>query len=241
HPRPPGAVSGGGPLRRTGQGSPRPEEVRPGPPGLPRGPQAQRVPRRRAHAPDHPLRDRRSAAIALPSRYKIVEGQEVKHETIFTLLLLLAQSPAQDEKALEKAANDASDAFKKAFKGTEAEKIGAIDQVAAVQHRITANRLAGVLEANESTRVRTAAVKALGRFTEQKKPAATVLASALPAHRTEPGLFSAICSAMEDLKDPSVVPTLLRFFEDKDEAAATRTMEAAGKIGSSAAIDPLIG
>jgi len=160
--------------------------------------------------------------------------------TIFTLLLLLAQSPAQDEKALEKAANDASDAFKKAFKGTEAEKIGAIDQVAAVQHRITANRLAGVLEANESTRVRTAAVRALGRFTDQKKPAATVLASALPAHRAEPGLFSSICSAMEDLKDPSVIPTLLRFFEDKDEAVATRTMEAAGKLGSSAAIDPLI-
>lgn len=161
--------------------------------------------------------------------------------TILALLLLLAQAPAQDEKALEKAATEASDAFKKAFKGTEAEKIAAIDQVATVQHRTTANRLAGVLEGNESTRVRTAAVKALGRFTDQKKPAATVLANALPAHRAEPGLFSAICSAMEDLKDPSVVPTLIRFFEDKEEPVATRTMEAAGKIGSSVAIDPLIG
>ena len=160
--------------------------------------------------------------------------------TILTLLWMLAQAPAQDEKALEKAATEASDAFKKAFKGTEAEKIAAIDQVATVQHKVTANRLAGVLEANESTRVRTAAVRALGRFTDQKKPAATVLSSALPAHRAEPGLFSAICSAMEDLKDPSVAPALIRFFEDKDEAVATRSMEAAGKLGSSSAIDPLI-
>ena len=159
---------------------------------------------------------------------------------VLSLALLLAQAAAQDEKALEKAAAEACDVFKKAFKGTEAEKIAAIDQVAAVQHKTTANRLAGVLEANESTRVRSAAVKALGKFTEQKKPAASVLASALPAHKAEPGLFSTICSAMEDLQDPSVVPTLIRFFDDKDEAVATRTMEAAGKVGSSAAIDPLI-
>jgi len=155
---------------------------------------------------------------------------------VLTLLLMLAQ----DDKALEKTATEASETFKKQFKGTEAEKMTAIDKVAAVQHRLTANRLAGVLEANESTRVRTAAVRALGSFTEQKKPAATVLASALPAHKAEPGLFSAICAAMESLQDPSVVPTLIRFFDDKDEALATRAMEAAGKMGSSAAIDPLI-
>ena len=159
--------------------------------------------------------------------------------TTLTLLLILAQA-APDEKALEKAATEASDVFKKAFKGTEAEKIAAIDQVGSVQHKMTANRLAGVLEGNESTRVRTAAVKALGRFSDQKKPAASVLTSALPAHKAEAGLFSAICTAMEDLQDPSVVPTLVRFFDDKDEAVATRTMEAAGKVGSSAAIDPLI-
>ena len=160
--------------------------------------------------------------------------------TMIALILIFAQAPAQDDKALDKLASEASDAFKKAFKGTEAEKITAIEQVATVQHSKTANRLAGVLEANESGRVRTAAVKALGKFTEQKKPAATVLASALPAHKTEPGLFSAICAAMEDLKEPSVVPTLVRFFDDKDEAIALRTMEAAGKVGSSSAIDPLI-
>jgi hypothetical protein len=159
--------------------------------------------------------------------------------TILTLLVLLTQAP-QDDKGLEKAATEASVAFKKTFKGTEAEKIAAIDKVATVQHKLTANRLAGVLEANESTRVRTAAVKALGSFTDQKKPAATVLASALPAHKAEPGLFSAICAAMESLQDPSVVPTLVRFFDDKEEAVAVRVMEAAGKMGTSAAIDPLI-
>jgi HEAT repeat protein len=163
-----------------------------------------------------------------------------KHVTTLALLLILAQAAAQDEKALDKAATEASDAFKKAFKGTEAEKIAAIEQVASVQHSKTANRLAGVLEGNESARVRSAAVKALGRFSEQRKPAATVLASALPAHKGEPGLFSAICSAMEDLQEPSVIPTLVRFFDDKDEAIATRALEAAGKVGSSAAIDPLI-
>ena len=160
--------------------------------------------------------------------------------TTLSLLFILAQAAAQDDKALEKAATEASEAFKKAFRGAEAEKIAAIEKVAAVQHKLTANRLAGVLEGNESTRVRTAAVKALGSFTDQKKPAATVLSGALPVHKAEPGLFSSICSAMEDLQDPSVVPTLIRLFDDKDEAVAVRVMEAAGKLGSSAAIDPLI-
>ena len=157
-----------------------------------------------------------------------------------SLLVLFTQAAAQDEKALEKAATEASEAFKKAFKGNEADKIAAIEQVGTVHHKITANRLAGVLEANESGRVRSAAVRALGKFSEQKKPAATVLSTALPAHKTEPGLFSSICAAMEELKDPSVVPALVRCFDEKDEALATRAMEAAGKVGSSAAIDPLI-
>lgn len=159
---------------------------------------------------------------------------------LFSLVLMLAQAAAQDDKAAEKAAAEAVAVFEKAFKGSEADRISAIEELGMVHHLKTANRLAVVLGGMQSGQVRTAAVKTLGKFTEHKKLAAAVLSNALPAHTKEPGLFAAICVCLAELKEPFAVATLARYFEDKDEALARMSMGAAGQLGSSAAIDPLI-
>jgi HEAT repeat protein len=164
---------------------------------------------------------------------------------ILGLALIFLQAPAQDDKAAqkaaEKAASEAVDAFNKVFKGAEAEKVAAIEALGKVQHLKTANRLAGVLSANESGVVRSAAVKALGKFSDQKKTAATVLSSALGASTKEPGIFGAICSAIAELQEPSAASALAKYFDDKDENVARMTIEAAGKSGCSVNIDALIG
>lgn len=159
---------------------------------------------------------------------------------ILTILAALLQAAAQDEKAAEKAAAEAVASFEKAFKGAESDRVSAIDEMARVHHLKTANRLAAVMSGMQSSQVRSAAIKALGRFTEHKKSAATVLINALPSHTKEPSLFSAICDSMVALKEPSALSTLIRYFEDKDEPLACLAMSAAGKIGTSAAVEPLI-
>jgi hypothetical protein len=163
--------------------------------------------------------------------------------SLLGLVFIFAQAAQDDKAALKAAENAAAEAvevFNKAFKGAEAAKIAAIEELGKVQHLKTANRLAGVLSGNESGVVRGAAVKALGKFTEQKKTAATVLAGALTASTKEPGLFGAICAAIAELQEPNAASTLSKYFEDKDENVARITIEAAGKAACSVNIDPLI-
>jgi HEAT repeat protein len=157
------------------------------------------------------------------------------------LSFMLAFAPAvQDDKAAEKAAAEAVDAFKKAFKGTEAEKLGALQDLAKVQHPKTIAKLASVVANPEATNIRQSAARALAQFAEQKKPAATALCNLLPALVPEPPVFGAVCDALGDLQEASALPTLSRFFDDKDEGVARRTLTAAGKIGSPASVEPLI-
>lgn len=160
--------------------------------------------------------------------------------TTLSVLLVLLQAGAPDEKAAEKAAAEAVATFEKGFKGSEADRVSAIEEMARIHHLKTANRLAAVMGGIQSSQVRGAAIKALGRFTEHKKSAAAVLTNALPAHTKEPSLFSAICDSMVALKDPSALSTLIRYFEDKDEPLACLAMSAAGRIGTSGAVEPLI-
>jgi hypothetical protein len=121
------------------------------------------------------------------------------------LVLLLAQS--QDERAAAKAADRAVqetvDAFDKEFMGaSDAKKVAAIEDLGKVQHPKTASRLGGVIGANESSTVRIAAVQTLGKFSENKKPAGTVMSNVLPASVKEPGFFNHVCAAIGDLKEP---------------------------------------
>src|SRR5581483_6540373 len=85
------------------------------------------------------------------------------------ILLFLAAAPAlQDDKAAE----DALDAFKAAYKSTsEADRVAAVNELAKVHHAKTLARLSALLS-SDGPSVRLAAAKAVAGFVELKKPAA---------------------------------------------------------------------
>lgn len=155
------------------------------------------------------------------------------------LSLILALVPMTQDPA-DKAATEALDAFKKAFKGPETDKTAAVEELAKVQHAKTASRLGAVVSAPEASPVRIAAAKALGKFTEAKKQAGTALVNGLASNAKEPNIFGAVCDALGELQEGAVVPALIRYFEEKDPALAAKAVATLGKIGSPAAIDSLI-
>ncbi|HZE97410.1 MAG TPA: HEAT repeat domain-containing protein, partial [Planctomycetota bacterium] len=130
--------------------------------------------------------------------------------------------------------------FEKEYKGGEAKKLAAVEDLGKTHHPKTASRLGKVVETSESSSVRQAAVKALGAFTDAKKPAGAVLSNILPASAKDPGFFGHTCIAIGELKEPVSANTLAKFFEDKDENMAKIAIEASGKAGCSVSIDPLI-
>jgi HEAT repeat protein len=163
--------------------------------------------------------------------------------TLLAFVLVLSFQSQEDRaaaKAAEKAAQEAVDTFEKEYKGAESKKITAVEELGKIHHVKTASRLGKVIEASDSNAVRLAAVKALGGFTEAKKSAGTVLSNILSSSSTDPGLFGHTCGAIADLKEPISANTLAKFFEDKDEHMARVAIEASGKAGSSASIEPLI-
>src|ERR1043165_1235336 len=99
-----------------------------------------------------------------------------------TLLLALAGVPiAQDDKAAE----EALDAFKTAFKSTsEADRVAAVNDLAKVHHAKTLSRLSTLLT-TDGPSVRLAAAKGIATFAEMKRPAAASLAGAMGANAKE--------------------------------------------------------
>lgn len=155
-------------------------------------------------------------------------------------LLLLLQAADKDDKSADKAATEAVDRFQKAFKGIDAEKIAAVQELGKTEHNKTANRLGGVLTGGESQSVRIAAALALGGFQEQKKGASTVLSNALPSFSKELVLFQRTAYALAGLHEPGGVAALSKYFEDKDEHVAVASITAAGMLGSTVAMDQLL-
>jgi hypothetical protein len=161
---------------------------------------------------------------------------------ILALVLALAQSAEEkaSQKAAEKAAAEAVAAFEKAFKGAETEKMAALGELSRTPHLKTANRLGLVLGGGESGKVRAAAARALGSFSDEKKKAGGVLSVALGPSKPDPTIFWAICAAIAELQEPSAASALAKYFDDKDENVARVAIECAGKSGCSVNIDVLI-
>jgi hypothetical protein len=163
--------------------------------------------------------------------------------TLLALVLVLSLQ-SQEEKAAaraaEKTAQAAVDVFEKEYKGAESKKIEAVEELGKTHHAKTASRLGKVVEATDSNAVRLAAVKALGGFTDAKKPAGTVLSNILAASAKDPSLFGHACAAIGELKEPISANTLSKFFDDKDENMAKVAIEASGNAGCSPSIEPLI-
>jgi HEAT repeat protein len=156
-------------------------------------------------------------------------------------LALVLAVVAQDDKEAEKAAADALDLFQKAYKGTEEERKTAIDELAKTQHPKVASKLGAILAGVTPSPVRVAAARALGGFAENKKQATTALSNALPANVKEPGVLSQIFESIGKLQDPSAVPLLARFYEDKELTLALNAVFTTGRVGSPSGIEPLIG
>ena len=158
--------------------------------------------------------------------------------TVAILFLTLAAGAlgAQDDKAAE----EALDAFKTAYKSTsEADRVGAVNELAKVHHAKTLARLAPLLS-SDGTTVRIAAAKGIAGFVEMKKLAASALSSAMSANAKETTVHSALYEALGKLEEISALPVVHRGFEEKEAAVARAAIGAGGRIGSSASIDPLI-
>lgn len=158
----------------------------------------------------------------------------------FALAFLTLSFAPQEDKEADKAAADALEKFQKAYKGSDEERKTAIVELAKIQHAKVVSKLGTILSGATPSPVRLAAVTALSGFTEQKKAATAALANAIPANAKEPALLSQIFEAIAKLQDPSAVPVLVRYFEDKDLSLAQNATFTTGKVGHPSGIDPLI-
>ncbi|HUR38233.1 MAG TPA: HEAT repeat domain-containing protein [Planctomycetota bacterium] len=154
-----------------------------------------------------------------------------------TLLLALAVVPfAQDDKA----ADEALDAFKIAYKSTsEADRVAAVNDLAKVHHAKILSRLAALLSADGPS-VRLAAAKGVAGFTEMKKQAASALAGAMPANSKEATVHAGLYDALGKLEEPTSLPAIHRGFDEKETSVAKAAILAAGQVGSASSIDPLL-
>jgi hypothetical protein len=153
------------------------------------------------------------------------------------ILLVLAAAPAvQDDKAAE----DALDAFKTAYKSnSEADRVAAVHELAKVHHAKTLARLTSLLSSDGPT-VRLAAAKGIAGFIELKKPSASALSGAMAANSKETTVHAGLYEALGKLEEPSSLPTLHRGFEEKETVVAKAAVAASGQLGSASSIDPLI-
>ncbi|HZE96744.1 MAG TPA: HEAT repeat domain-containing protein [Planctomycetota bacterium] len=156
--------------------------------------------------------------------------------TAAILLALAAAGPFQDDKAAE----DALDAFKTAYKSTsEADRVAAVNELAKVHHARTLARLASLLSVDGPS-VRLAAAKGLSGFADMKKPAAAALAGGLAANAKETTVHAGLYEALGKLEESTSVGTLHRGFDEKETVVAKAAVLASGQVGSAASIDPLI-
>lgn len=153
------------------------------------------------------------------------------------ILLVLATVPAgQDDKAAE----DALDAFKTAYKSaSEADRVAAVNELAKVRHARTLARLSALLS-SDGPSVRLAAAKGIAAFTDLKKPAAAGLSGAMGANSKETTVHAGLYEALGRLEEPSSLPVIHRGFDEKETVVAKAAVGAAGQLGSAASIDPLI-
>lgn len=153
------------------------------------------------------------------------------------ILLILASAPAVQD---EKAADEALEAFKTAYKSTsEADRVAAVNDLAKVHHPKTLARLAALLSLDGSS-VRLAAAKGIAGFTELRKPAVSALSGAMGANARETTVHAGLYEALGKLEEPSSVPVLHRGFDEKETVVAKAAVQAAGQVGQAPSIDPLI-
>ncbi len=154
------------------------------------------------------------------------------------IALLLALSVTGPD---DKAAEEALEAFKGAVKSnSEADRCGAVAELAKVQHAKTLSRLVPFLT-SDGTTVRIATAKGLAAFADHRKQAVTALLKALGGpNAKEYDVQVAILDSIGKLGEASALPVLHRLFDEKESKVAKAAVGAAAAIGGSASIEPLI-
>lgn len=143
---------------------------------------------------------------------------------------------AGDEPSVE----DALKKFKKEMsKPDPSARASAVSELAGTKSEKTASALGGLLGQDQEP-VRKAAAAGLGGFTDYKKKVVPLLLAGLSMNASEPKVMEAIFQALGKLDDDSALPTIHRYFEDKDSVTAAAALMAAAEIRNISSIDIII-
>jgi HEAT repeat protein len=142
------------------------------------------------------------------------------------------------------AGDDAVDEALKKFKKDMATpsapaRASAVTELANTKSEKTAAAL-GALLGQDTEPVRKAAALGLGGFSDYKKKAVPILLAGLSVNASEPKVMEAIFQALGKLDDDSALPTIHRYFEDKDAVTASAALMAAAEIRSVTSVDLII-
>lgn len=142
----------------------------------------------------------------------------------------------------DKEVDEAIQRFKKGMANPSAPaRASAVTELAATKSESTAKLLGGLLGADTEP-VRKAAAGGLAGFTDYKKIVTPMLLNGLHFNYSakEPKVVEAICQALGKLDDDLALPTLHRYFEDKDSVVACAAILGAAAIRHVSSIDLII-
>lgn len=134
----------------------------------------------------------------------------------------------------------AIDKFKAAFKSTSpSDRASAVSDLGKTPHAKTMALLVPLLT-NDLPPVRQSAAKALGKFADQKKTVIQALTHALIGNGGEPRTVAIILLSLGELGDPVAVPTVQKYFFDKEAMVAKMAIHVASLLPAVTSIDPII-
>jgi HEAT repeat protein len=143
---------------------------------------------------------------------------------------------AGDEPTVEEALKK----FKKDIHKPEAsDRASAVSELAGTKSEKTATVLGGLL-GQDAEPVRKAAAAGLGGFSDYKKKVVPLLLAGLSVNASEPKVMEAIFQALGKLDDDSALPTIHRYFEDKEAVTAGAALMAAAEIRNVSSINLIL-
>jgi HEAT repeat protein len=153
---------------------------------------------------------------------------------------LRAEDAAADAKKERDAAVQAAlDEFRKAYKGGDEDRAGAIRALGGATKDRKVVDLLGKAALDPSPPVRAAAAEALAGY-EKSREAGQALVRALAASKKQPEAQIACLDALGKVRDWNTAPAILDCFNDSDSRVGAAAMRAAGAIKSPAFVKDLI-
>jgi HEAT repeat protein len=150
-------------------------------------------------------------------------------KTLLTLGFLgagLLSAWAGDDKEVEEAIHR----FKKGMNNPSAPaRATAVTELSSTKTEKTAAMLGNLLGADTEP-VRKAAALGLGGFTDYKKIVTPMLLNGLNINAKEPKVMEAIFQGLGKLDDETALPTIHKYFEDKDKDVASAALLSAAEI-----------